>query len=185
MENLLFWWFSLSDLNVFLSCVYDLRLFFFTQARTWIKEKNYPKKCSLLIKCFVSLSFTHFFFTLVSQIKIMIIWKNTWNLFFFRKMFYFSQFHRCKKKNKNIKMWQTLQEIFFLSKFCFTSSLFFFSIQVHSWFYFLLIFFNPVSHMKKHFLIKFLYSSSFTDAKTFFKKRRKNCPVNTFCTEED
>ena len=34
--------------------------------------------------------------------------------------------------------------------------------------------------MKQNFFIKFLYLFSFTEAKTFIKKRRNKCPVNTF-----
>lgn len=90
-------------------------------------------------------------------------------------------------------MWQTLQEIFFLSKFCFTSSLFFFSIQVHSWFYFLLIFFYPVSHMKNllfHtwkniFSLNFFIRSASQMQKRFLKKEEKIVLWTLFCTEED
>lgn len=142
-------------------------------------------------KMFCFTQFHAFFFTLVSQMKIMIIWKNTWNVFFFRKMFYFSQFHRCKKKKQTEKCDKLCKKFFFLKILFYFSLLLFHSGSLMILFslnFFLSGFTHEkftISHMKKHFLIKFLYSSSFTDAKTFFKKRRKNCPVNTFCTEED
>lgn len=124
-----------------------LERFFFTQARTWKKEKKSPKNVFPSRQIFCFTQFHAFFF---------LLWFHKWKLWLSEKTHEISFssgkcsiIHSFTDVKKNRKMWQTLQKIFFLEIL----------------FYFSLLLFHSGSLMILFFLNFFL--SGFTHEKTF------------------